>query len=393
MRQGGVCVATATARKGENGEGGGRVALSERDSPEDILTALGAAFEALSLAVMVFSKDRRIVLCTPACEELTGLSAESLLAGTCSQMFTCEATAGQSVTDCLCPGIELELGRKDGVAREMLLRRPDGTTRWVRAAYSLTRGRSDRDEYVICILEDVTEAKHSTRKLLESRTRATLGQFTSELAHEVRNPLNAIEVRMVLLERQLGGLTFEGSDEIQRDIQVIREELKRLHDMVEGFLRFARSGQVQMEPQDLSMFLQELVDLVRDQVRTCGVELAMTVPRGLPRVMMDRQLLKQALLNLVLNALDAMPEGGTLGFEASVQDGEILLRVDDTGCGVPEEQREKVFELFHTTKPQGVGLGLPLAKNIVEKHGGKLRCVSRENGTRFEVVLRPEVAP
>ncbi|MEK7241629.1 MAG: ATP-binding protein [Planctomycetota bacterium] len=157
--------------------------------------------------------------------------------------------------------------------------------------------------------------------------------------------------------------------------------------MVNQCLSFSRSAQLYLKHDDLKPLLEDLVGLIKPQANLGGIDVELAVEASLPGVMMDREKFKQALLNLLLNALEAMPDGGYLYLRAWRESDFVKLSIRDTGRGIPDEIKERVSELFYTTKERGTGIGLPLAHNIVQAHGGTVSFNSSPKGTEFVITL------
>jgi signal transduction histidine kinase len=215
------------------------------------------------------------------------------------------------------------------------------------------------------------DLRDAQARMIQSEKLAAVGTFASGLAHEVRNPLNSVALQLSLLERRAAPLEQKVSSEIKELIGVIREEVKRLDGLVTDFLELSRAGRLQRRPISLDALLDDVTRLLRPEARLHGITLRRQ-PLGdaLPRIALDPEKIKQVLINLVRNAMEAMPDGGSVTLESGGVEGAALVRVSDTGPGLPEGQ--DVFQLFFTSKPGGTGLGLPIAQQIVLEHGGEL---------------------
>jgi signal transduction histidine kinase len=166
--------------------------------------------------------------------------------------------------------------------------------------------------------------------------------------------------------------------------------------VTEEYLRLARLPQPRLEADDLGELAESAASFVRKEMDAAGVKLDVEIARGLPLVAMDEPQIRQALLNLLRNAREAMPGGGTIGLRVSAREGGVTVSVHDQGPGIPAEARERIFDLFFTTKESGTGLGLPLTQQIVVAHGGRIRCDSTPGaGTTFDLWLpaSPPAAP
>jgi signal transduction histidine kinase len=215
---------------------------------------------------------------------------------------------------------------------------------------------------------------------------ATLGDLAAAVGHEVRNPLNAISIG---LERIAEEFKPAEDEEYRRLVSLMRGEVARLNGIIEEFLSLARPLTLSPAPTDAAELLRAAASLLEAEAARARVEIRVDVPAGgLPPVRADRERLAQVVLNVALNALQAMPLGGTLTLSAHPVTGAVALTVTDTGTGIPPDVLPRVFEPYVTTKAQGLGLGLAIARRIVEAHGGRIEAESAHGqGSRFTVTL------
>jgi signal transduction histidine kinase len=231
------------------------------------------------------------------------------------------------------------------------------------------------------------ELRSAQARIIQSEKMAVLGTFASGLAHEVRNPLNSIALQLSILERRAAGLADPVAGQLREVTGIIREEVRRLDSLVSDFLLFSRTNVIQHRPADLEALLDEVVRLLRPEARASGVTLRrQRLGETTPPVPMDAEKMKQVVINLIRNAIEAMPDGGVVVVESGVVEGRPLFVVRDNGPGLPEGL--DVFQLFVTTKPRGTGLGLSIAQQIVLEHGGEIAAWSEPgHGTSFTVSL------
>ncbi len=207
-----------------------------------------------------------------------------------------------------------------------------------------------------------------------SRKLADLGKLTSGVAHEVRNPLNAMIIHLELLKQRLD----DPPKEVAQSLEVVAGEIHRLDRVVQGFLRFVRPQALRFLPLDLNRLLQVVAQLTEAEWTSRGITFALHLEEEIPPINGDAELLQQAFLNLVLNACQAMPDGGTVTLSSERNgNGTICARVADQGSGIPSEDLDKIFRLYYTTKPEGSGMGLSLAYRIVQMHGGSIEVDSK----------------
>lgn len=237
-------------------------------------------------------------------------------------------------------------------------------------------------------MEDITDKRKREAQLRRAESLASLTTLAAGVAHEIKNPLGAISIHVQLIKKALRAKSAPDSALLERHLGVVDEEIERLNKIVVDFLFAVRPMAITLIEDEPARVLTEIADLVKYEAEKAGVEIAMTVAGDLPRVMMDRKFLKQALLNLVKNALAAMPEGGRLGLSAGEADGEVRIAVSDTGVGIPEEQMSKIFEPYFTTKDHGTGLGLTITFKIVKEHSGDISVRSRlGRGSTFTISI------
>lgn len=221
--------------------------------------------------------------------------------------------------------------------------------------------------------------------------RTEMGLLAGGLAHELRNTLNAMHSQLALLRKHLAtgaaGQALRRTDQLERAVT-------DLEGLVGEFLTFARPAQDQLEDVDVAALVHDVLDFVALDLEQAQVTLVTEIAPALPPLRADAGKLERALLNLVINARQAMPAGGTLTVRARpTERGEVLIEVQDTGCGIPEEDWPRVFQSFFSTKPGGIGLGLAIVRRTIEDLGGRIRFTSQVGqGTTFHITL-PAVAP
>jgi signal transduction histidine kinase len=217
---------------------------------------------------------------------------------------------------------------------------------------------------------------------------AEIAQLAGGLAHEVRNPLSTMRLNLDLLAEEFPDPETPRERRALQKIDRLRREVERLQDILEAFLRFVRVQELRHVPADLNAVVDDLCDFYGPQLSTRGILVRTHYARDLPRVALDVDLFKQAILNLIINADHAMPEGGELILTTRAEGPWVVLEVTDTGLGMTEEVRARVFDAFYSTRPGGSGLGLPTTRKIVEAHDGSLGVESEPGkGSQFTVRL------
>lgn len=242
---------------------------------------------------------------------------------------------------------------------------------------------SGREGGHILTIEDLTERVNFRQRVARFERLASLGRLSAGIAHEVRNPLTGISLLLdELHDRLLANPEDQGL--IQRALQ----EIERLEGLVNELLNFASLPETRMAPGDLAEIVRDTLFLVGKQFQKQQVALHEDLPEALPLPRIDNDRLKQAVLNLLTNALDSMPDGGELWLSVQPVGDGALLRVKDTGVGIPADRLALIFEPFYTTKGSGTGLGLSITHAIVTSHGGRIEVNSKEGrGTEFKIFL------
>ena len=231
------------------------------------------------------------------------------------------------------------------------------------------------------------ELRNAQARIIHNEKMAVLGTFASGLAHEVRNPLNSISLQLSVLERRIGRCEAALAGEMAELVEVIREEIRRLEILVEDFLLFSRTDRIQYRPARLEDIVGEVLNLMAPEALASAVEVRHETDGPVPRMRMDAEKMKQVVINLVRNAIEAMPAGGAVEIRTGMSGGRAQLVVSDNGPGLPPDV--DVFQVFvTTTKPKGTGLGLSIVQQIVLHHGGEIVAGrAPAGGARFTIVL------
>ena len=234
-----------------------------------------------------------------------------------------------------------------------------------------------------------------------SRKLAALGRLMAGVAHEVKNPLNAMTIHLELLKQKLGAMRelitvpagpSGGSRtlDLTKHVNVIGDEIKRLDQVVVGFLKFARPDELKLQPVHLSSLISEVLSMTAPEAERRNIVLKTECPPTVPEINADPGMLQQALLNLTINACHAMPDGGTLKIICRpVSRRRVEISIEDTGVGIPPENLSRIFDLYFTTKEKGSGIGLSMVFRIVQLHDGEIEVQSTPGrGTRFRLLFQ-----
>ena len=224
------------------------------------------------------------------------------------------------------------------------------------------------------------------QKLVDQYTE--IARLAGGLAHEIKNPLSTIRLNMELLAEDFQEAQTPRDRRALNKVNVVQRECQRLQDLLEDFLNFAKVRSLKLQPSSLNAQIRQALDFFRPTATEGGIELIDYLAADLPTVLLERESFHGALLNLMLNAKQAMPDGGQLVVRTYGTANGVALDLIDTGCGMDEKTCQQVFEAFFSTKPGGSGLGLPTTRKIIEAHGGRITLQSEPgHGTQFTVKL------
>jgi signal transduction histidine kinase len=238
---------------------------------------------------------------------------------------------------------------------------------------------------VAILLKDLESVKTVQSLVSYSAKLAALGRLTSGVAHEVKNPLNAMMIHVELLKEQLE----DASPEVRQSLDVIGGEIRRLDRVVQGFLRFMRPQELTLKPVDLNGMLQSVGALLEAESQSHGVRFIFELDAALPLVSADEELLRQAFINILQNAVQAMPHGGAVRIRTRPEGLDwVRVVVTDQGVGIAPEDIDKIFKLYYTSKPGGSGIGLSIVYRILQLHDGTVEAKSQPGrGTALVVRL------
>ena len=224
------------------------------------------------------------------------------------------------------------------------------------------------------------------RRLLTAYTE--IAKLAGGLAHEIKNPLSTIRLNMELLAEDLAESDMPRDRRALAKINVVQRECQRLQNLLDNFLNFAKLRTLRLEPCDLNAEIDRVLEFFRPQANQAGIEIVKYFDPELPSVVIDQEAFRGAMLNLILNAQQAMPDGGQLVVRTRPSANGVSIELIDTGEGMDDETMPHIFEAFYSTKSGGSGLGLPTARKFIEGHGGRINVQSQlGKGTQFTVEL------
>lgn len=345
---------------------------------EEVFTALKTNLDQilsnLQDGILLFTRDGRAVLVSDAARRFLQIDRDQLLGLQASEIFDRSTKLGGRLRDAF-------------DTRTALIREEVHTEsgRHIEASVDFIHDDAARQSLgALVTLRDLESVQAIESELEVSRRISSIGRLTSGVAHEVKNPINAIVVHLELLRNKLDG----ASPSAGRHLEVIDSEIRRLDRVVQTLVDFSRPVEIQLREQDLRAVLGDILALSTEELSTRGVTLYSDLPSKPVLVHVDADLLKQAALNVIQNGAQAMPEGGRLDVVLEADRRFAVLRILDEGVGIPDDLREKIFDLYFTTKSEGSGIGLAMTYRILQLHHGSIEVKSREGrGTEFRLII------
>jgi signal transduction histidine kinase len=242
------------------------------------------------------------------------------------------------------------------------------------------RARGEVERLNVELTGTLSRLQTAQQELVVAERMATVGRLSLRIAHEVRNPISAIELNAEMLEDIVRERQDAEMKEAAGLVSAIRDQVTALDALTEEYLAFARFPRPHFEDESINHLVQELAEFIRPLATRQGLTLRVDVDPSVPMLEIDRSLLRLAVLNLVKNGLEALSSGGELTMASRAEGEGVEISVSDSGAGIPDHVGPRLFEQFFTTKPQGTGLGLSIARQIAEEHGGELRWANRAPG-------------
>ncbi len=327
--------------------------------------------------ILLFTRDARAVLVSDSVERFLGIGRHQILGGEIHEVFDRTTLLGSTVRDAFDAGVSI-------VQEEITTE----TGRRVQISLDFIHDDHQADRHqtlgALLTLHDLESVREIESELELSRRLAAIGRLTSGVGHEVKNPINAIVVHLELLRNKL-----DGSDErALRHLEIIQSEIQRLDRVVQTLVDFSRPVELQLEEQDLRNVVSSVLQLASAEFETHDVKVISLLPEHPVMAKIDSDLMKQALLNVVINGAQAMADGGKLQVRLH-HDGRLAhISIQDEGEGISDEVRQKMFDLYFTTKRDGSGIGLAMTYRILQLHNGQVDVQSQPGkGTTFVLLL------
>lgn len=381
-----------SSNNGPETDGAGAAAASGRVDLEQVRPILPALVDSLSDAVVVVDREHRVVAANRRYIEVFG-STNEVLGTVCREVLNCpeRMPAHQTGRDETCAACEVfALKRPQRRVRSLPSHRGH-THRW-EGTFSPVMDAGQEVAYVVEVWRDISEMSRLESQLSHSERLASLGLLAAGVAHEINNPVASMLAGVESLLRWLrrSGLDPETASEAREVLEVLESEARRCGETTEKLMLLAQPYQVAAGWCDLNRAVRDTETLLRYALRKQNVRIVDQLSPTLPRLWGRDSGLRGACMNLMMNAVQAMPAGGTLTVRTRRLNDRVALEIEDTGPGIPPELFDRIWDPFFTTKPvgQGTGLGLSITSGIVSRHGGTIRAENlAEGGARFTVEL------
>lgn len=340
-------------------------------------TYTGNILESMADAVITVDRSGSIQFANRAAGKLLGVSAAALTGHPLSDFLQDADPLLAAIHDPLKTTLPVCTLRPVSHSHHELLE--------VSVQLSKIRDANDEPEATVILMHDLTRQRQLEAQLQRQEKLSAMGELASGVAHEIRNPLNAVSMIVQRFQKEFEPQT--DADEYRELTHTVRAEIKRIGEIIQQFLTFARPPALDRSRVPSTELIEKSVQVVSAQAAEKGVEISTVVPEPIS-LWVDRDQMHQALLNLLQNALDATPNGGRITISTDRIDDNVHIRIQDTGHGIESAQLKRIFDLYYTTKPNGTGLGLALVHRIVHEHDGQITVESQPGvGTTFLIIL------
>ncbi|MCS7470300.1 ATP-binding protein [Stieleria sp. ICT_E10.1] len=351
--------------------------LSSERTLRDVRVLSADILASMDVGVITTDKNAVITSTNPSSRELIGLNGDGV--GT----RLSEIDPQHALLDEICE--EITTYHQPIRDRDYCVNR-NGHPSTLRAGCTMLHNRHDEQIGMVIHVRDVTEKTLMEERLRRMERYMGLGSLAAGLQHEIKNPLSALSLHIQLLCERLDQESDDA--EVAELLDILNTEVRRINDVLDGFRNYASVAEFGRVPVDVTFLVEKLIRLLRPQAEHQNVKLVADLPAEMVgMIQADSTRLEQVFLNLAINALAAMPDGGTLRFEIAGENGNVRITVSDTGAGIPPEIQDQVFDPYFTTRNEGTGMGLALCDKIVRQHDGSIDFQSNGQGTVFTVVL------
>lgn len=356
--------------------------MAENDpfrEPNQALTILQGAIENTNEGFVTIDENHRVVIFNREAERIFGVKREEILGKDLADILTPQCSQGHKKAVALY--LETRKPRLIGHQSEFLTARKNGQLFPLSISFSVSN--IGEKTFFTGIIRDLTETKALEEQVLKSERLAALGQLVAEVSHEIKNPL----VMIGGYARQL--LRSAPDPKGRGKLQIIVDEVQRLETLIGEMRDLYRPKALNLETIDMALLLKEVRELIQEEARKKKIEVVLDIPPAPVMVEGDKDKLKQVILNLSRNGMEAMDQEGKLTVRARCLEDQVEVTISDEGPGIPEPERDKIFVPFYTTKKQGTGLGLSVSKRIIEDHpGGSFSLASgRDKGAVARITM------
>ena len=346
-------------------------------SYKEIRTLTGNILEGMNSAVVAVDRDKKIITFNRVAEEIFSLKREEVINKDYSQIFPRDEclinevfNSGRSIRE-----MEKKFKLSSGVEKDLVF------------GASILSDEKGELRGAVAVIHDITELKKYEEEAKRAERLSTLGNLAAGVAHEIRNPLNAISIAAQRLKNEF--VPEKDKEQYANFTQTILKEIKRLDQTINQFLSLAKAQKLNLVNTEMSSFLSEIINLIEIEAKEKGILMNKELT-GISELKIDREEMKKALVNIILNGIQAMSSGGKMNISANLDNSgrEYIIKVKDTGPGISEENLSKIFQPYFTTKEKGTGLGLAIAYRIINDHKGKIEVESKAGkGTTFTIRL------
>jgi len=351
--------------------------LNDTNINESII--LKGIFENINEAIITIDSNHTVLLYNSAAEHIFGYAKDEVIGKDFNTILTkkCSRNHKLAIENYINTGITKILGHET----ELVATRKNGET--FNASFSFSVSKINDKIFFTGIVRDLSDITSLKEQIVKSERLAALGQVIAEITHEIKNPLMMI-----------GGFVSQLLRSCSKDIElkklnIIVQEVERLEKLLFNIRELYVNKAIDHFPFDMNELLQEVISIINDNCVKNNITLTVGVLNEKAIVLGDRDKLKQVLINIVKNSIDAIDHDGNLGIQSNILNDKININIYDDGCGIPEENREKIFSPFFTTKKTGTGLGLSISKKIIEDHPGCSLSIhsNKDKGTLFKIIM------
>ena len=358
------------------------ISTQEHEAPQESEELFLSVFETVPIAVVIADADGKVVQTNHKAQEIFNYTEDEFRSKSFTGLFQVNgAEDNQDLFE--------ELQRKrDRIQTEGRFYRKDGHPRWGDIVIAAVRDAERNLQYIIFMLDDVTEHKEAEeQKLLQSEELTGMGLLAASVAHELGNPLS---IMSSTLQYVRDALSSAGNQQLTEAIDTIMDSIGQMHQLLRSLSEFTGSRRPNFEWTDLRLVLSQMLSFINKEAEAHKITTSYKFDKDLPDCQVDQRELKQLFLNLLKNAIEAMPDGGKLSVRMSLFDSKesVCVEVSDTGNGISDADLRTIFKPFYSTKPGGMGLGLTSCRRVVEEHAGEITAESKlDEGSTFKVIL------